>query len=396
MLLRAATLTLSFIILLTLSSCIRSEYVYESSDGTTIVRSAMPTVEIAWQEQTATSDLYAWSGQWTGPAFDSLAKSSGLQLSNKWTVDGASHVTGTFIPKLDPSATTQPDAVIIRRDAGTLTLNRSGEASLRINPQYLAELSSITGESIPPHRGRELFAYNLSLSYARSIKDAGYKPTFQDLLTLDRHGIRADYAKAVRAAGYDISIADLITLDRHGIRADTLRGFKEAGFTLTVPQAVDLDRHGIRVDYARDIRKAGFQDTRDIIELDRHGVRAAEVIKFKNAGYTFNKTEIIDLDRHGISSDFAAKLKSAGYHFSAKDLIDLDRHGVRADYAMQLKDAGYEFSAQDLINLDRHGVPSTFAAALRDPNKPNLSPDAIIDLNNKGLDAETIKKIRGS
>jgi hypothetical protein len=405
----------------TFPSCIRA-YVYESSTSTFVQHSNFPTVKIDWQEQAAASDPLLWIGRWTGPAYDRLAGSSNLQLTSSWTEDGASHETTSFVSNLD-RPTTQPTSILIHRDAGTLTLNSSSEASLRISPDYLSALSSITGESIPPHRGRELFHDNLKLSFARSIKEAGYKPTYADLVALDRHGVRADFAKAIRDAGYDFSIADVITLNRHGLRADNMRALKEAGFNLTAGQLIELDRHGIRPDYARDMRKAGFEQTSqiidldrhgisanfvrdmnaagfkdagDIIDLNRHGISAADVTKFKKAGYEFSKSEVIDLNRNGVSSDSASQLKSAGYTFPAKDLIDLNRNGVSADYARQLKTAGYDFTAQDLIKLNRHGVPSTFAAALRDPTKSNLSPDTLIDLNNKGLDADTIKKIRGS
>ncbi len=390
--LRAAAAVVCASLTLTSVSCIHTEY---STECTTVTHSNVRQLQIDWQEQTPSSDLYAWSGRWSGCSFEDLQKSSPIQLTSKWTEDKAEHVSSTFIAKPDNKSATQPDAITIKRDSGMLTLARSGEASLRISTEYLAALSEITGQSVPPHRGLEVFSHDLKLSYARAIRDAAYKPTFADLINLDRHGVKPQFAKAARDAGYDFSIADLIDLDRHGVSADTVRGLKEAGFNLTASQIVDFDRHGIGVAYARDMRKAGIEQPRDIIELDRHGISGSYVQAMGTAGYTQPK-DLIELDRHGISKDYAAKLKQVGYTFSVNDLIELDRHGVGSDYAAKLKEAGYDFSAQDLIKLDRHGVSSSFAAALAEPGKPKLSCDTLVDLSNKGIDAATIKKIRGS
>mgnify|MGYP006175039423 CR=1 FL=1 len=47
-----------------------------------------------------------------------------------------------------------------------------------------------------------------------------------------------------------------------------------------------------------------------------------------------------------------------------------------------------------MFTLSRNGVSSNLLASLHDPNKPNLSVDAIVDLNRKGVDAATVKRIR--
>ena len=67
---------------------------------------------------------------------------------------------------------------------------------------------------------------------------------------------------------------------------------------------------------------------------------------------------------------------------------------MRPDYARKIKQAGYDPTAADLVNLSRKGVSSSFVASLHDPNKPNLSIEAIVDLNRKGVDAMTVRKIR--
>src|ERR1051326_7897357 len=237
-----------FIVLLTGALAIwgcmtRTVFVYENADGRrTYVQDGSPNrVEVS-DFQTA-ADPLTYTAPWHGAPLERLTQAHRIEVA---LTSPADHGTMRSITTFDHRelATTQPAAVTIHRDAGTMTFtaqdakSTTGTATLTIDPQYLKDPSALVGEPVPPDRGPELFRTNLTRLYARAIVEAGYKPTLENLLALAQHGISAQYAAGVRKAGYAFDIPQVIDLDRHGISVDYLKGLKDAGYSLDDKQIV--------------------------------------------------------------------------------------------------------------------------------------------------------------
>jgi hypothetical protein len=253
------------------------------------------------------------------------------------------------------------------RDAGRLIFqgdlkNGSGTGDFRFepNPNFSKELSAL-GYTAPNEE--DLFSMallNVSLDYARAIRDAGLRASTKELVQLRIHGVASSYVNEAKSAGYaNLTASDVVQMKIHGVSTAFLRDLKEAGYNLTTPEIVQLRIHGVNSDYMRDLKNYGLTPTAsDITRLRIHGVTPQYLRDLKEAGYGSLKTgEITQLRIHGVQTEFMQETKRLGYSFSSKELVDLRIHGVNAAYLKKLQDAGFRnLSAAQIAKLRMHGV----------------------------------------
>ena len=79
---------------------------------------------------------------------------------------------------------------------------------------------------------------------------------------------------------------------------------------------------------------------------------------------------------------------------SNTEIVRLRQHGVPVDYLRGWREIGYEFSAEEIIHLRNHGVPIDYAKQANPPGRKLLDPATLIDARNRGLSAETVRKLR--
>jgi hypothetical protein len=408
--------------------CYRKVYIYEYSDGRRIESNfplnQNPQIEIA-DLRPSDADANIFTGQWRGENLEAARDDRSLML--KAVSDDGRRRSGTSVASREIVGNPTGASFELKREAGTLKFDRTtdagGSVTLTMDPAYLAAIAEATGgHALSAEQKLTLFRSGLGLEYVRAIKEAGYKVMLDELLELRNNGVTAEYLVGLRKAGYDFKPAQVINLSRNGITRDYAVALREAGFVLGDEQLIKLSRNGIGRDYARDMKEAGYGNIDDIIELSRNGVGRAyarqmglggkrpakSVIEMNRngvspsfgesmtkLGYEFSDDDLVKLGRNGVGASFAKSILEAGYKFSADELIELSRNGVSSDYARKVKQAGYNLTAADLVTLSRNGVSSSFMVSLHDPNKPNLSVDAIVDLSRRGVDAATVKKIRG-
>ena len=144
----------------------------------------------------------------------------------------------------------------LRRDAGTFHFQGSfkdsrgnGTAAFSPNPEF-ARLIDVS----PDNTGiLELAAHDVSLGYAREMKELGYvrslrqshnlhlafvgyvhdmigrrPPAVDRLVALRAHGVTPDYVRGMKAAGYDLGAWELIDLHDHDVTPEWLRGIVKA------------------------------------------------------------------------------------------------------------------------------------------------------------------------
>ena len=104
--------------------------------------------------------------------------------------------------------------------------------------------------------------------------------------------------------------------------------------------------------------------------------------------------DILSLRNHGITPDFYAGAMGAMPKLSNAEVIRLRQHGVSVDYLQGWKEIGYEFSAEEIIQLRQHGVPVDYAKQANPPGRKLLDPATLIESRNRGLSAETVRKLR--
>jgi hypothetical protein len=143
------------------------------------------------------------------------------------------------------------------------------------------------------------------------------------------------------------------------ITLDFARGIRDAGLIATTDQLVALRSHGVSLSYVLETRNAGYRDftTRDYIDMKIHGVNTEFLRALKHAGYDIDSRQIIELKINGIEPEFIHDTRQLGYNFAPRDLIDLKIHGVGSDYLRNLKASGIRsLSAQQITQLKIHGV----------------------------------------
>ena len=253
------------------------------------------------------------------------------------------------------------------RDAGRLLFdgdvsNGSGSGDFRFeaNANFSKELSAL---GYAPPNEEDLFSMallNVSLDYARAIRDAGVRASTKELIQLRIHGVSSDYVNEARTAGYpNLTASDIVQFRIHGVSTAFLRDLKEAGYNLTTQDVVQLRIHGVSTEYLRELKTYGLSPTAsEMTQLRIHGVTPQYLRDLKEAGYGSLQTgEITQLRIHGVQPEFIQETKRLGYSFSSKELVDLRIHGVNAAYLKKLQDAGFRnLSAAQIAKLRIHGV----------------------------------------
>lgn len=236
----------------------------------------------------------------------------------------------------------------------------SGSFQFRPNPQFTSQLEAL-GYSAPTDE--QLFTMmmmDISLQFARGLRDAGLHPTTGELIDLRIHGVSAEYVRDTQAAGYrNLSVQDYIDMRIHGVDTDFIRDLRAAGYNLSSKAVIDLRIHGVDSEYMRELKAYGLQPrAEDMVQLRIHGVSPEFLKGLKDAGYTnLQVGEITDLRIHGVDTEFIQDTRALGYHFTPKELTELRIHGVDGAYLRRLRDSGLKnLTAAQITNLRIHGV----------------------------------------
>ncbi len=242
-------------------------------------------------------------------------------------------------------------AFSFRSGAGTYTFVPSAE--------FGAELRNLGYGTPSPDQAWSMMLSNLSLDYARVVRDAGLRASTGQLLDLHNHGVTKEFLRDLKDGGYDFSAAGIIQLRDHGVDADFLRELKRANYDLTAGQIAELHDHGVDSRYVRDLHSLGIHPHgSDLVQLHDHGISAEYLADLKTAGYgELNVDQTIGLREHGVPAEFVQQAHELGYQFTPQELIGLRDHGVNGEYLKTLKESGIRaLSAGQIQKLREHGV----------------------------------------
>ncbi len=207
----------------------------------------------------------------------------------------------------------------------------SGSYTFQPNPRYTAELQSL-GYDAPT--GDQLFNMALlqvTLDYARGIREAGLRASTDQLVELRVHGVGLPYIRETQNAGYrDLTARDYVEMKIHGVSTDFLRALKHAGYDIPSRQVIEMKIHGIGVEYIRDLGIYGLKpEPADLVQMKIHGIDPEFIREARDLGYRFTARELIELKIHGVGGDYLRNLKSSGMRdLSAEQITKLKIHGV--------------------------------------------------------------------
>jgi hypothetical protein len=224
------------------------------------------------------------------------------------------------------------------RDAGRLvcqgqfTTGRGiGSFEFAPNPQYSTELQRLGYEAPQEDQLFSMLMSDVSLDFARGVKQANVPSTTKQLLEMRIHGVTLDYIQRMRSGGYtNLDAKNYVEMRIHGVTPELVAELKKAGYDLPAKKVVEMKIHGVSPEYIR--------------ELNGYGLRP-------------DASEIVEMRIHGVKLDFIQAAKNLGYNFTGKELIQLRIHGVNEQYLRKLKDSGFQnLTADKIVKLRIHGI----------------------------------------
>jgi hypothetical protein len=216
----------------------------------------------------------------------------------------------------------------------------------------------------------------------------------EELTRLRSHGVTPEYATKARAAGYGQTAEEITRLRNHGVTPEYLTGWKDAGFALTTDEVVKLRNFGVQPEYGAAWKKAGY-------DIDPEGLTRAKnfgvPIEFAAAlGGDKKPTleEVIRMRQFGINAAYYRDIKNLKPDYTVEEIVRLRQFGVTTDYVKAICATRNDFTAEHIVKLRQFGVPADYVAALNVPDRKPLDAQSIIDLRNRGVSAETARKLR--
>ncbi|HLK68955.1 MAG TPA: hypothetical protein VKU19_36235 [Bryobacteraceae bacterium] len=273
---------------------------------------------------------------------------------------------------------------------GDFSWNRgSGTFEFEPDHRYVSELRSLGYETPGEEQIFSMVLTDVSLEFARGVREGGLQASTQQLIDLRVHGVTLDYIRSAAHDGYrSFSAQDYIDLRIHGVTSSYLRDLKAFGYNLNSHDIVELRIHGVSSEFVGELKAAGYDlPSSKIAELGMHGINSDYLRDLKTYGLQPRADDLVQLRIHGVSTAYLKGLKDAGYGgLIASEITDLTIHGVSIDFIRDCKDLGYNFTPQEMIELRVHGVDGGYLRRLRDSGMRNLSASQIEKLRVHGVD----------
>ena len=197
------------------------------------------------------------------------------------------------------------------------------------------------------------------------------------------------YAAELQGLGYDAPRDDqLITMAMLQISLDFARGIREAGLRASTGQLVELRIHGVSLPYIRETQNAGYRNLtpKDYVEMKIHGVSTEFLRALKHAGYELASSQVVELKIHGVGTEYMRDLDIYGLKPRADDLVQMKIHGIQPEFIREARDLGYSFTPSELIDLKIHGVNEAYLRNLKASGMRNLSAEQITRLKIHGVE----------
>jgi hypothetical protein len=161
-----------------------------------------------------------------------------------------------------------------------------------------------------------------------------FRPTAEQLISLQVHRISADYVRALAEAGYpNLSYKELMSAGIHGVTPDYVRSVKRAGYDgLSMEQLTSMRIHRIDASFINGLAEAGQANLsyKDLINAAVHRVTPEFIRGMTAAGYPgLSMKQLTAMRIHRVSPDFVREMRSLGVEKpSAGQLIEMRLHGM--------------------------------------------------------------------
>jgi len=390
--------------ILTLTGCIRVEVGGFSSSSFNSSSSKNDRVKLTWREvdgklvgEWETSDQYFKSSSDGSYYMEQTTDNSREIVYGGNAVGFPKEHFGSGKPENAPILLTRAEDAGTIEWAGQRVGNKgSGSYTFTPNPEFLAAIRPHASDTPQLRDLHQLAQRKVDRSYfSRAAGMSGGKVSSGDVTTLVNYGIKPEALDEWAAARPGLSIPQLISLRNNGVQPASLKEFSAAQPGISVEEVIRYRHNGLNPDYVQAWTNAGFAlKPEELIRLRQNGVPIDFAQALKRGGFAGSVEDIIRLRNNGVPPDFYAGAKSAMPKLSDAEIVRLRQNGVSVDYLQGWKEIGYEFSTEEIIRLRNHGVQTDYARQANPPGRKLLDAAALIDARNRGLSAETLRKLR--
>jgi beta-lactamase regulating signal transducer with metallopeptidase domain len=299
----------------------------------------------------------------------------------------------------------------------------SGPFTVVLNPSFVSALQKMGYAAPHDDEAFSLVTSDVTLGYARAIRDTGLTSSLSDLIELQDHGVSSDYVRAVRqegftnltasgiselrdhgvephylkaikAAGPGLSIAEIDSLYDHGVKPDAYRGFASVDPNLSIDKIDSLYDHGVTPDYYKSMRGAAPQlSVEQIDSLFDHGVEPDSYQGFASVDPKLSIEQIDSLRDHGVKPEYYRSMKSVDPNLPIEQIDSLFDHGVEPDSYKGFASIDPKLSIEEIDSLRDHGVAPEFYQRVKAADS-TVSIEEIDRLRDHGVEPEYLKEIR--
>jgi beta-lactamase regulating signal transducer with metallopeptidase domain len=270
----------------------------------------------------------------------------------------------------------------------------SGTFTVVLNPSFVSALQNMGYAAPHDDEAFSLVTSDVTLGYARAIRDTGLTSSVSDLIDLRNHGVGADYVRAVREEGFtDLTASDISDLRDHGVEPGYLKAIKAAGPSLSIDAIDSLYDHCVRADYYKSITATAPQlSIEQIDSLFDHGVEPNSYRGFASVEPRPSIEEIDSLRDHGVKPEYYGSMKSVDPNLSIMEIDSLRDHGVEPEFYRGIKAADSAVTIEEINRLRDHGVEPNYLREIRDlPDGFSISD--ISELRDHGITARYIQNL---
>ena len=318
--------------------------------------------------------------------------------SNRMNTEGVplSKLSGFSLSQLDHDGSVKFEYI---RDAGRIVCEgtvadgrASGPFDVALDPSFVSALQKMGYAAPHDDEAFDLVISDVTLSYAKSIRDTGLTSSISDLVELRDHGVSTDYVRAVRQEGFtNLSASNLSRLYDHGVDPKYLKAIKSDAPDLSIEAIDSLFDHGVKPDYYKSMRATSPQlSIEQIDSLFDHGVAPDSYKSFASIDPRLSIEQINSLYDHGVKAEYYRGMRSVDPHLSIEAIDSLFDHGVDPDSYKSYASMNPKPSIEEINSLHDHGVKPEYYRKLKAAD-PHLSIEQINHLYDHGVAPESYK-----
>ena len=254
------------------------------------------------------------------------------------------------------------------RDAGRITFTGTfnqglghGELTFSPSAEYIAAMGQMGYPNVSD-KIFELAVIDVSRAYVKELKDLGYSPTFEELISARIFRVDRQQVESLRASGAkDLPIKKLVEYRIFKIDADYIGEMRKSFPNIDLDKMVAMRIHKATPEFAREMAALGYGnlDADKLVEFRIQGVTPEYIREMRELGLKdLTADQLVQFRIFGVGKSQLDDLAKEGYKgLSPDNLVAFRIHHVDSNFIEKVKAAGYSHPSPDeLIQFKILGI----------------------------------------